>query len=275
VGALADLFDGLDPTTLAEAEDELRSAGTDPDKVAARTEQLAHAILGVQSAEAGQGRAVPSTARFPRRRRLLWATAAGLAAGAMAWALLRSVTWTPFLPDSATHSREPGPMLARRLPPPGNAVPGQGAVSAAQPDQTSRPQEQAAPQAAEPDLEDHATVDAGPNTGAVPVPRPVVDITSGTVVNAGNDTDYAGLMSPGVQWAVRHGLRMTVVDPRPVAHDVPTGDRPVQLGGPPAAGPALARGLRRRLTVSGHRSQRWRSRHQDHVELRVPAVCNR
>ena len=41
-------------------------------------------------------------------------------------------------------------------------------------------------------------------------------IAAKTVVSADNLARHTDLTSPGVQWSVRNGLRMTVIDPRPV-----------------------------------------------------------
>lgn len=220
VSALADLFDRLSPTTLAEAEEELRGAGSDPHRIGVRIEHLVRARLDEQGSAAGERRpSADTTSRWARSSwRLAWVATAALAAAAVVWALLRPTAYTPMHPDlSAQNPTERGEMLARRLPPAAGAAPERDAVDAAPPDQRSRQPEQPAPRDAGPGLEDHAAIDAAaPDLGEMPVQRVVVDVASGTVVSADNVAEHANLMSPGVLWAVRNGLRMTVVDPRPV-----------------------------------------------------------
>ena len=220
VGALADLFDRLSPITLAEAEEELRGAGTDPHRIGVRIEHLAHALLDEPAGAASDRRpSVDTSGRWPRSYgRLAWVATAALAAAAVVWAFLRPTTYTPPHPDSSTQSHtERGEMLARRLPPAAGVARERDAVDAAQPDQRARPPEPPAPQETGPALEEHAPVDATAlDVGEMPAQRVVVDVTAGTVVSAVNVAEHAHLMSPGVLWAVRNGLRVTVVDPRPV-----------------------------------------------------------
>src|SRR5262249_33379564 len=120
VGALADLFDRLSPITLAEAEEELRGAGTDPHRIGVRIEHLAQALPDERAGAASDRRpSVDTSGRWPRSYgRLAWVATAALAAAAVVWAFLRPTTYTPPHPDSSTQSHtERGEMLARRLPP--------------------------------------------------------------------------------------------------------------------------------------------------------------
>lgn len=228
VRALADLFDRLGPASRMEAEEELRSAGTDPNQVGMRIEQLADEMLDARPGAVGERlRGVRSERaavdeRAPRRRRLPWAAAAGLAGGALAWALLRPPAYTPLLPGSSPQgSAEAGPershLFARRPPVPSNADSPQDQVGTEKRDQASQPPDQSAQESAVPSAENHSGVEAaGSDTGEARIPQPMVGVAAGMVVTAENGASHASLLSPGVQWAVRNGLQMRVVDPRAV-----------------------------------------------------------
>src|SRR5262245_29701854 len=90
--ALAAAFDAVGPANRAEAEEELRATGIDPEALAQRIEHLAHDMLN------GSGE-VPSTARASRRWSLTarwpWAAAAAVVLCVMGWALTRGGGSTP------------------------------------------------------------------------------------------------------------------------------------------------------------------------------------
>jgi hypothetical protein len=209
IRALADLFDLLGPTNRIEAEEELRSAGTDPAIVGARMERLADDILGARPTDVGRDNAAMRARREAARRRphaVAWvAIAATAVAIVLGWHLLRSPL-SPQLQASRSHPEEnagAGYRLGRRLPPAANAA-GSEQRLAAQSAPTSQPTAQP-PAAAREEQPAEPIGEQAPGNQQL-----------GVIVNPGNLADYAQMMPDALQWAMQHGLQMTVVAPRRV-----------------------------------------------------------
>src|SRR5262245_35068532 len=90
--ALAAAFDAIGPTNRAEAEEELRATGIDPEAVGQRIERLATAMLNDR---AEPGSAVPS--KRAGNARWLWAAAAAVVLCVVGWALTRDSGQTSLL----------------------------------------------------------------------------------------------------------------------------------------------------------------------------------
>lgn len=203
VRTLAALFDQVPPQTGAEAEDELRSVGVDPEAVGRRCEQLARMMLDGSPAPRDTIRLVHGEAGTGRvgRRRLFAAAAAAIAVVAVTLSLppLRGQL-------GSMASRFVGsPRISRQvtLPPlhmGDRAVPESGSVTGALGRARSRPETAAPPpdDALEPESR------AVESAGVAP------EVEPGDVVSEAIIDSHGAMLSPGLQWAVRHGLEIAV-----------------------------------------------------------------
>jgi len=95
------------------------------------------------------------------------------------------------------------------------AVPAQVAHARARSDRTSQPD----PQVDTPTRlrDDRSGAPANAGADSLPLAQHSFQVAAGTVIARDNVDSFAPLLSPGLRWAVRSGLRMKIVEPRPVA----------------------------------------------------------
>lgn len=209
---LAELFDTIPPHNRREAEDELRTVDIDPAAIAFKTEQLV-ARLGLTLEPAPTTGA--ARARWRNRRALGWSIAA---------TVVLSIAAT--LVASSGDARR----IQRWLPRPRSATPQlpstaqTGANRVADTDQVGS-QDDAAPQvtpvvSANDEMADSAgALDSAPSAAAnapLSFAPPVANVRTGQIVNAATIDQHLSALPPGIEWAVRRGMRLPVVGSRPI-----------------------------------------------------------
>lgn len=226
---LAGLFDSVGPGTRSEAEEELRTAGVDPDEVGQRLQGLAYQLLNNPHAADATKRS--SSRQVLTRSRAAWAIAATLLLCLIGWALTRDTEPGGGLlqryRDRVQRERAQNDQhVAVRLP---HADPGQAAKrddETPAPEQTPSAPTPAAPtqpgaEATGPGEEFFPPTDVAIGAIDAPIPRGGIiqlagSIPAGEIVTARNVEAHNAALSPGLQWAVRNGLQIRTVEPRSV-----------------------------------------------------------